>query len=267
MEFGDTHEIDSNSEEIENEALNELDTIPMNFMDQRLDDVQYVSNLLEAILLMSPEPIEIGRISKSLGIKKAVIQNAIDRLKSIYQSRGIIIQEIGDGHQFGTNPDIAEHIEKFFQLEKKRKISRAALQTLSIIAYNQPVTRAEIEVFRGGINSDGVISSLLERELIKIAGRKETPGNPYLYSVSDPFLQYFGLKDIEDLKAKLPAIEDEIASDGGIAQLKLRELGIKSGSQNTDEDEPDADSNGSTDEDFAVHSISADDEIIDEETQ
>lgn len=261
------NETDIIPEDIENETLNELDTIPMDFMDQKLDDVNYVSNLLEAILLMSPEPIELGRISKSLGIKKAVIQSAIDRLKSIYQSRGIIIQEIGDGHQFGTNPDIAEHIERFFQLEKKRKISRAALQTLSIIAYNQPMTKAEIEVFRGGINSDGVVSSLLERELVKIAGRKETPGTPYLYSVSDAFLQYFGLKDIDDLKAKLPAIEDEIASDGGVAQLKLRELGIKSGSQESDEDddEPDADLNGSTDEDFSDCSTNEDDEIIEKD--
>ena len=136
---------DENPDEIESDDLSELDTLPMDFMDTRLDDVDYVVNLLEAILLISPEPIEVNRIAQSLGIKKAVILNASENLKLKYKSSGIIIQEIGEGLQFGTNPDIAEHLEKFFQLEKRRKISRAALQTLSIIAYNQPVTRAEIE--------------------------------------------------------------------------------------------------------------------------
>lgn len=206
--------------------LSELDTMSMGFLDQRLDSVDYVRNLIEGILLMSPEPFEVNRIVKSIGVKKAVAEKAAEILVEDYKNRGIVIQEIGDGLLLGTNPGIAEHLEKFFQIERRRRVSRAGLQTLSIIAYNQPITRAEIEAFRGGIGSGGVLQSLLERELVKIAGRKETPGNPYLYSVSDAFLKYFGLKTIDELKEKLPAIEDKIATDGDIAQLKLADLGI-----------------------------------------
>ncbi len=218
-----------NADSDESNSLSELETMSMDFVDQRLDSVDYVRNLIEGILLMSPEPLEISRIAKSIGIKKAVAEKAAEILVEDYQKKGILIQEIGDGLQLGTNPDIAEHLERFFQIERRRRVSRAGLQTLSIIAYNQPITRAEVESFRGGINSGGVLQSLLERELVKIAGRKETPGNPYLYSVSDAFLKYFGLKTIEELKEKLPAIEDQIASDGDIAQLKLKDLGISHG--------------------------------------
>lgn len=220
-------EIESVNDENElNSELNELETIPMEFVDTRLDNAEYVRNLLEAVLLMSPEPVELKRITKPFGIKRALVEKALSMLIEDYKSRGIIIKQVGDGLEFGTSPDLAEHLEKFYQLERKRRISRAALQTLSIIAYNQPVTRAEIESFRGGVNSDGVIQSLFERNLVKIAGRKETPGNPYLYSVSDDFLKYFGLKSVDELKDRLPAIEDEIAKDGGITQLKLKDIGI-----------------------------------------
>ncbi|MBU1023479.1 SMC-Scp complex subunit ScpB, partial [bacterium] len=173
----------------------------------------------------------IKRIEKSIGVNKALVQRAALILIEEYEKRGMMIQEVANGLKLVTNPDVAEHLELFFQIERRRRISRAALQTLSIIAYNQPVTKAETESFRGGINSSGVLQSLLERDLIKIAGRKETPGNPYLYSVSDSFLDYFGLKNIDELKEKLPAVEDELAKDGGTAQLKLRDLGMKSGTE------------------------------------
>ncbi|MCD6218323.1 SMC-Scp complex subunit ScpB [bacterium] len=233
-------EINNTTENADSDELNslsELETMSMDFVDQRLDSVDYVRNLIEGILLMSSEPLEISRIAKSLGIKKAVAEKASEILVEDYQTRGILIQEIGDGLQLGTNPDIAEHLERFFQIERRRRVSRAGLQTLSIIAYNQPITRAEVESFRGGINSGGVLQSLLERDLVKIAGRKETPGNPYLYSVSDAFLKYFGLKTIEELKEKLPAIEDKIASDGDIAQLKLKDLGISHGEKEMPQDD------------------------------
>lgn len=237
MVSDDTNNTMENAGSDESNSLSELETMSMDFVDQRLDSIDYVRNLIEGILLMSSEPLEINRIAKSIGIKKAVAEKAAEILVEDYQKRGILIQEIGDGLQLGTNPDIAEHLERFFQIERRRRVSRAGLQTLSIIAYNQPITRAEIEAFRGGINSDGVLQSLLERDLVKIAGRKETPGNPYLYSVSDAFLKYFGLKTIEELKEKLPAIEEKIASDGDIAQLKLKDLGISYGEKDMPQDD------------------------------
>lgn len=227
------NEIDNDVERSYDAELNELDTVAMDFMDTRLDDIDYVRKLIEAVMLMSPEPIAIKRIARTLGIKNGLVEKATEQLKEDYINRGIIIQHIGDGIQFGTNPDIAEHLEKFFQMEKRRRISRAGLQVLSIIAYNQPITKAEIENFRGGINSAGVIQSLLERDLVKIAARKDAPGNPFLYSVSDEFLKYFGLRSAEELKAKLPAIEDEIARDGGITQLQLKDMGILEESDKT----------------------------------
>lgn len=215
--------INENSDAI----LNQLDTISMEFVDNRLDDVDYVKSLIEGILLMNPEPVEIDRIEKSIGIKRTVAQRAAHILIEEYQKKGMMIHQVANGLKLVTNPEIAEHLEQFFQIERRRRVSRAALQTLSIIAYNQPITKAEIESFRGGINSVGVLQSLLDRDLIKIAGRKETPGNPYLYSVSDSFLDYFGLKNIDELKEKLPAVEEELAKEGGTAQLKLKDLGLK----------------------------------------
>ena len=214
-------------------SMNELDTIPMDFIDKRLEDVAYVRNLLEAILLVASEPIDLERIAKSLSIKKAVINEAVNSLMVDYSNRGVIIRKVAGGLELGTSPDVAECIERFFQMERRRRVSRAALQTLSIIAYNQPVTRAEIESFRGGVNSDGVLQSLLERGLIKIAAKKDTPGNPYLYSVSDEFLRYFGLSDIDELKRRLPAISQEITEDGGVTQLRLQDLGMKTGREAT----------------------------------
>ena len=192
--------------------------------DRRLDDSKYVKNLIEGILLVSTEPVNVEQIAKSLGIKQDVLDDAVNRLLNDYADCGMVVRKIAGGLELGTNPNVAEHIECYFQLERKRRISRAAMQTLSIIAYNQPLTRAAIETFRGGINSDGVLDSLLERNLIKIAGRKDAPGMPYLYSVSDDFLRYFGLNNIEDLKEMLPPLDDDFARNP--EDVKLSELGI-----------------------------------------
>ena len=115
----------------------------------------------------------------------------------------MVVVEIAGGWQMLSNSHVAAYIRAFYKTKTKEKLSRPALESLAIIAYKQPVGRAEVEVIRG-VNSDGTIAHLLNKGLIKIIGRKEVPGRPFLYGTTKEFLEYFGLKSLEDL----PKIEE-----------------------------------------------------------
>ena len=115
----------------------------------------------------------------------------------------MVVVEIAGGFQMLSNSNAAPYIREFYKTKTKEKLSRPALESLAIIAYKQPVGRAEVEVIRG-VNSDGTIAHLLNKGLIKITGRKEVPGRPFLYGTTKEFLEYFGLKSLEDL----PKIEE-----------------------------------------------------------
>ncbi|MGW8273058.1 MAG: SMC-Scp complex subunit ScpB, partial [Thermodesulfovibrionales bacterium] len=116
---------------------------------------------------------------------------------------GILLVEVANGFQMVTNPDYAEWIKRLRKTSASAKLSQAALETLALIAYKQPITKAEVEQLRG-VNSDGVMKSLADKRLIKILGKKEVPGKPILYGTSREFLQFFGLKDLSEL----PTLKD-----------------------------------------------------------
>ncbi len=125
------------------------------------------------------------------------IKEALRQLKKDYEKRGVVLKEVAGGFRLETLPEFAPYIQRIKQGAPPR-LSRAALETLAVIAYKQPLTKAEIEVLRG-VDSSGALKTLLEKGLIKIAGRKDVPGRPLLYATTSRFLEVFGLKDLSEL--------------------------------------------------------------------
>lgn len=158
------------------------------------------SALIEIILFTSGDPVPLKTIKEITGFPEEEIKDLIHELINEYNLRngGIIIKEIAEGYQFITNPAYSEWTKKIKRNVASGKLSMASLETLAIIAYKQPVTKAEIEEIRG-VNSDGVIKTLLEKRLINIVGKKDVLGKPLLYGTTKEFLQYFGLKDLTEL--------------------------------------------------------------------
>jgi segregation and condensation protein B len=128
-----------------------------------------------------------------------MVAKALDELREEYRRarRGFVLAELADGYQLRSRPEHAEYIRRL-QVSRPARISRAALETLAIIAYRQPATRADIEYLRG-VDSGGVIKSLLDKRLVRIVGKKDMPGRPLLYGTSREFLEFFGLRSLEDL--------------------------------------------------------------------
>lgn len=170
------------------------------------EQLRHVQGVVEALLFVNERPVTLDQIKKVLApvgaaeIKRAVagLQNAYDEHRS-----GITIVEIAGGYQMLSNPAYASYLRNFYKTKHKEKLSKPALESLAIVAYKQPVTRSDIELIRG-VNSDGVVAHLLDKELIKVVGRKDVPGRPYVYGTTKQFLEYFGLKSLDDL----PALEE-----------------------------------------------------------
>ena len=154
--------------------------------------------LVEAILFVSPEPISSNQISKLLEVSPREVKNALDELSLLYQDRGIRLQFHKNRIQITSAPEAAPVLETMLNLETTSTLSQAALETLSIIAYQQPITRPRIDSIRG-VNSDGVLRTLLNKGLIDDIGRAEGPGRPILYSTTTEFLKYFGLSSYDEL--------------------------------------------------------------------
>ncbi len=154
--------------------------------------------IIESILFIADEPVEIDRLAEVIGLDRETINAAVEELAKEYSERGLRLQRSGGKVQMVSAPEAAPYVEKFLELKPSRKLSQAALETLAIIAYLQPVTRAQIEAIRG-VNSDGVIRSLLSKGLIEEVGHLDSPGKPALYGTTFQFLQYFGLERLEDL--------------------------------------------------------------------
>lgn len=156
---------------------------------------------LEALLFSCEEPLTPMRLAQLLGMRKGEVLEAIDRLNVFYgeHRRAFRIVPIAGGFQLVTTPEHAEVLSRLHKEKVASRLSRAALETLSIIAFKQPVTRAEVDAIRGVSASDGVIRHLMERSLVRIAGRAEAPGRPLLYGTTREFLGAFGLHAITDL--------------------------------------------------------------------
>jgi segregation and condensation protein B len=153
---------------------------------------------VEALLFVAAEPVSPGQITAALESTPAEVNSALDELEVSLRARGLRLQRFGGRVQLTTAPETAEAIERFLGLEAASHLSRAALETLAIIAYQQPVTRPQVDSVRG-VNSDGVMRSLLSKGLIQEGGRAEGPGRPILYSTTPAFLQHFGLNSLTDL--------------------------------------------------------------------
>ena len=159
-----------------------------------------IERIIESVLFAAAAPVSLRRLVEILaGPPSKEVQAAVVRLMQEYApgQRGIQLREVAGGYQFRTARENAEWVRAIFR-EKPARMGRAALETLAIVAYKQPVTRAEIEAIRG-VDVDGVLSTLLSRRLIKIAGRKEAVGRPLLYGTTPEFLEVFGLKDMNEL--------------------------------------------------------------------
>ena len=161
--------------------------------------------IIEALLFASGEPLTLGVIAKATSLSEQNIREIIRELTADYRDRnsGIVIAEIADGYEMATDPELAAWIRRMKNVHVSNKLSQPSIETLSIIAYKQPITKVEIDQLRG-VNSDAAVKSLLDKRLIKIIGKKESPGRPFLYSTTNEFLQYFGLKNLTEL----PAIHD-----------------------------------------------------------
>lgn len=157
-------------------------------------------SILEALLFISGEPLTTANIKKILDIDTNEIEGITRELINEYQLKdsGLFIAEIAGGIQMVTSPSVAPWVKKYLATAMPTRLSHQSLETLAIVSYKQPIIKSEIEAIRG-VNSDGVLRTLLERRLIKILGRKEVPGRPLLYGTTREFLQYFGLKDLSEL--------------------------------------------------------------------
>jgi segregation and condensation protein B len=153
---------------------------------------------LEALLFVAPEPVTTAQLAAVLDVAPSVIERVLNELDVALSTRGLRLQRNAGRFQLTTAPQLAELIERFLGLEATTHLSRAALETLAIIAYQQPVTRPQIDSIRG-VNSDSMMKSLLHKGLILESGRADGPGRPILYSTTPEFLQHFGLNSILEM--------------------------------------------------------------------
>lgn len=153
---------------------------------------------LESLLFASGEPATLSALAAALDATPGEIEAALEELSAQYQARGIRLQRLGNRVRLVTAPEMAEHVRRFLGLEEVNRLSQAALETLAIIAYNQPITKPQLEMIRG-VNCDGVISTLIARNLVQELGRADTVGHPMRYGVSFDFLGYFGLRGVHEL--------------------------------------------------------------------
>ena len=157
-----------------------------------------LSMKLEALLFVAAEPVTTAQLATALDVAPSVIERGLHELDDALASRGLRLQRHAGRVQLTTAPQLAELIERFLGLEATSHLSRAALETLAIIAYQQPVTRPQIDSIRG-VNSDSMLKSLLNKGLILESGRADGPGRPILNSTAPEFLQHFGLNSILEM--------------------------------------------------------------------
>ena len=162
---------------------------------------------IEAMLFVAPEPVTTAQLATALDVAPSVVERGLNELDASLATRGLRLQRYAGRFQLTTAPQLTELIERFLGLEATTHLSRAALETLAIIAYQQPVTRPQIDSIRG-VNSDSMMKSLLSKGLILESGRADGPGRPILYSTTPEFLQHFGLNSILEMPS-LAKPEDE----------------------------------------------------------
>jgi segregation and condensation protein B len=178
------------------------DSIRVDGADSRITDFlgQDATTAVEALLFASPNPLTESQLARLIGRDKRHIPLIIDKLNLSYLewSRSFRIERFGDCYRLYTLPEYDKYISRLADLPRPARLSRAALEVLAIIAYRQPIVKSEIEKIRG-IDSDGVIRTLLERGLIAVSGKSDAPGRPLLYGTTQEFLEFFGISDLSRL--------------------------------------------------------------------
>ena len=175
-------------------------------------DREQLKRVLEALIFASESPLPMKQMDAILeDVEQAEIESALTELASDLSDRAIYLKKAGGGYQFGTRAEYAEWIGEMFQEKRNSRLSRAALETLAIIAFKQPISRVEVAAIRG-VNSDGVMKKLLDFRLITISGRDTGPGRPLLFKTTPEFLNYFGINDVSELPR--PKEVEELLADG-----------------------------------------------------
>ena len=164
-----------------------------------------VKAIIENILLAADQPVSDSQFKNLLAdkVEKVALNSILEELMEEYKSRNLQILQVAEGYQLCTRNDYSDWVRKFLKFDKTTKLSQPSLDTLAIIAYKQPLTRLEVEEIRG-VDSSGVVKTLLEKKIIAPGGRKKVPGRPIMYRTTRKFLEYFGLRDLSDL----PTLED-----------------------------------------------------------
>ena len=180
-----------------------------------------LKSIVENVLLAADQPINASELSKIFldGTDKDQLQSILDELREEYNSRNLQIMEVADGYQLCTRHEYNDWIRKYLKLDRSSRLSQPSLDTLSIIAYKQPLTRQEVDDIRG-VDSSGVLKTLLEKKVIGPAGRKKVPGRPIMYRTTQKFLEYFGLKDLSDLPT-LEDLREEVEEDDPPLQTQI----------------------------------------------
>jgi segregation and condensation protein B len=171
--------------------------------------MEELKRIVEALLFASPEPLAVERVLAIVpGVEKEEIAGVVQELAADYEreTRSFQIVEVGGGYQITTKPDYAVWVDKLLESASRARLSRAALETLAVVAYRQPVLRSTVESIRG-VNVDGVLRTLMERNLVRIVGRGEGPGRPLLFGTTKDFLHQFGINRLSDLP-KVEEIEE-----------------------------------------------------------
>ncbi len=191
---------------------------------KRISDEQLIE-IIEAAIFVAGKPISKRHLKETvladLSVSMPRINNAIEQIQTHYQTRGIKLVAVGSGYRFQACASLAPWLANLWQ-ERAPKYSRALLETLSLIAYRQPITRGEIEQVRGVAVGSGIIKTLLEREWVRVVGHKEVPGRPALYATTAAFLDYFSLAGLDELPP-LPELQEskinQLLSDPSVREL------------------------------------------------
>ena len=194
-----------------------------------MSDEHEISRIIEAVLLVAVEPVPPGLLAELLEVPVEQVDVALDTLAEEYESsgRGFVLARIAGGARLQTHPDLAPYVERFANRDVSPRLSTAALETLAIVAYRQPVSRGQISSLRG-VNVDGVARMLEQRGFIEVVGRAEGPGQPALFGTTDLFLERLGL----DSLAQLPPVEEFLPGPEVVGQLEEEmqaSLGVDAG--------------------------------------
>lgn len=193
----------------------------MKLMEPAMDNTEELQRILEALLLASEQPLSVDRIlalfDEAERPSKPQLKQALENLKAALEGRAVELREVGNGWRLQTRPAYAGWISKLWE-EKPPRYSRALLETLALICYRQPISRAEIEEVRGVSLSQSILKTLLERSWVRVVGHREVPGRPALFGTTKEFLDDFNLRDLEELPS-LPDIRDLDALAAALERL------------------------------------------------